>query len=292
MPLVLVRKKCRLCCIGFLNHYFTSDLLAGYLSMKKKLIFNFLLFLLVSFFYFEAVASTNAINSIKQAKDSQEVYLLTYMEREPGTDEYEVTMLISDRYIRIDETDEDSGYILYDDKKKVIYSVTHQDKSILVIKQHKFSVDSSPVKAKVEYLKMADAPMVSKKHIYNYRVFVNKGAAVLDKEETCTEIQLVEDLLPEVRGILKNYQMIVSGQQVKMTDNKVTDMQNSCFYADQIYNTGAYYRRGLPIQEWHSNEHSKMLMTYHKISVDSDEFKIPENYHQFSIGKDPEIAIQ
>jgi hypothetical protein len=260
--------------------------------MKKKLILNLFLLFAIQFFAFEVSADTKKSVNAKPAKNTQEVYKLTYVEREPGTDNYEVTMLVSDRYIRIDETDEKSGFIVYDDKEKIIYSVTHQDKSILVIRRYKFSDETSPVKASVEYLQLADAPPVSGKHIYEYRVFVNTGSGVVDKEETCTEIQLVEGLLPEVRSILKNYQMVVSGQQVKMSDNKITEMQGSCFYADQIYNSGAYYEKGLPIQEWHSNEHSKMLMGYKKVFVNPDMFKIPEDYRQFSIGKDPEIAIQ
>ena len=258
--------------------------------MKKKLFPYLFLLFSVQLVSFQAVANTDA--KAKPAKDSQQVYQLTYIEREPGTDEYEVSMLISDRYIRIDEVGENSGFIIYDDQKKTIYSVGHQDKSILVIKQHKFSEKNSPVKANVEYLQLADAPTVSDKHVFNYRVFINTGAGVVDKKETCADIQLVEGLLPEVRGILQNYQKVVSGQQVKMTDNQITEMQGSCFYADQIYNSGAYYEKGLPIQEWHSNEHSRMLITYKKISVDADRFKIPEDYRQFSIGKDPEIAIQ
>ena len=254
----------------------------------KKIIINFCLLLLVQSVCVEVGAKSNT----QISKKSKEVYQLSYIEREPGTDEYEVTMLVSDRYIRIDEVGEESGYIIYDDKLKVIYSVAHQDQSILVIKQHEFSEKDSPVKAKVEYLPLADAPSVSGKSIFNYRVFINTGAAVVDGEETCTEIQLVEDLLPDVRKILRNYQMVVSGQQVKMVDNKITEMQTACFYVDQIYNSGAYYEKGLPIQEWHSNERSKMLTTYNKISVDADKFKIPENYRKFSVGKESRFSIE
>jgi hypothetical protein len=254
----------------------------------KKLIINFCLLFLVQSVCVEVGAKSNTENS----KKSKEVYQLSYIEREPGTDEYEVTMLVSDRYIRIDEVGEESGYIIYDDKLKVIYSVGHQDQSILVINQHAFSENDSPVKANVEYLQLADAPSVSGKNIFNYRVFITTGAAVVDEEETCTEIQLVEDLLPDVRKILRNYQMVVSGQQVKMVDNKITEMQTACFYVDQIYNSGAYYKKGLPIQEWHSNERSKMLTTYNKISVDADKFKIPENYRKFSVGKESKFSIE
>jgi|GEM_PF-1435322 len=259
-----------------------------YLTMTKNLIFNLFLLFSVLVLCYEVAAKTNTAND----KASQEVYQLTYIEREPGTDEYEVTMLVSDRFIRIDEVGEESGYIIYDDKKRVIYSVGHQDQSILVIKQHEFSENDSPVKSNVEYLQLADAPTVSGKNIYNYRVFIKTGAGVVDEEETCTEIQLVEDLLPEVRMILQNYYKVVSGQQVKMVDNKITEMQTSCFYVDQIYNSAAYYEKGLPIQEWHSNERSKILRTYNKISVDPDKFKIPKNYRQFSVGKDSKFSLQ
>ena len=227
--------------------------------------------------------------SAQTKKEGEEVYKLSYLEREPGTDEYEVTMLISARYIRVDEEgeEESSGFIVYDDKDKVIYSVSHHDQSVLVIKEYVFSTADLPVKAKIEYLPLADAPMVSGKNVFNYRVYINeknsKGETENESEETCIEVQLVENLLPEVRTILQNYQKVISGQQVKMVDNKITDIQTACYFIDQIYNTGAYFEKGLPIQEWHSNERSKILTGYSKVSVTSDKFKIPQDYRQFSI---------
>ena len=226
----------------------------------------------------------SAAISAQTKKEDLDVYKLSYIEREPGTDEYEVTMLISSRYIRVDEDGENSGFIVYDDKDKVIYSVSHHDQSVLVIKQHVFSIENLPVKPKIEYLPLADAPMVSGKAVFNYRVYVNENNSDGESEETCIEVQLVEDLLPEVRTILQNYQKVVSGQQVKMVDNKITDTQTACYYIDQIYNTGAYFEKGLPVQEWHSNDRSKILTGYSKLSVDPDKFKIPEEYRRFSIG--------
>ena len=223
------------------------------------------------------------------AADKEEVYKLSYIEREPGTDEYEVIMLVSDRYIRVDEVGEETGFIIYDDKEKTIYSVSHHDQSVLVIKEHVFSESDAPVKAVVEFLELADAPKVSEKTIFNYRVYVTNDK---DKsEETCLEIQLVEDLMPKTRKILMNYQKVVSGQQVKMVDNEITEMQTACFYVDQVYNSGAYFEKGLPIQEWHSNERSKILTGYKKVSMDSEKFKLPEGYRQFSIGADSKTFI-
>jgi len=233
------------------------------------------------------LALSNGI-SAQTKKDAEQVYKLSYLEREPGTDEYEVTMLVSARYIRVDEEGDNSGFIVYDDKDKIIYSVSHHDQSVLVIKQHVFSIADLPVKPTIEYLQLADAPSVAGKNVYNYRVYINDSNSEAkvenESEETCLEVQLVENLLPEVSDILQNYQKVISGQQVKMTDNKITELQTACYYIDQVYNTGAYFEKGLPIQEWHSNEHSKILTGYSKVSLDSDKFKIPQDYRRFSIG--------
>ncbi len=252
--------------------------------MIKKIAFN----LFILSVMFSSSAGLSAKTKEDKLKNTLDVYQLSYVEREPGVDEYEVTMLVSDRYIRIDQSGEDSGFIVYDDKDKVIYSVSHHDESVLVIKEHVFSEKTLPVKYETEYLQLADSPTVSGNAIFNYRVYTGKGEA----EETCLEIQLVENLLPEVTTLLKNYQNIISGQQVKMTDNKLSDMQTACFFVDQIYNMGKYYEKGLPIQEWHSNERFKVLSTYKKIAVSPGKFTIPEKYRQFSVDKNSKTFLK
>lgn len=252
--------------------------------MINNILLKLILFTVIASLPIFSVAKT----SDDKVKNIQEVYQLSYIEREPGIDEYEITMLVSERYIRIDQPGEANGFIVYDDKDKVIYSVSHQDESVLVIKEHVFSEGKSPVKYQTEYLELADAPTVSGNVIFNYRIYTGEG----DNEETCLEIQLVENLLPEVSKLLQNYQKVVSGQQVKMTDNKISDMQTACYFVDQIYNSGVYYEKGLPIQEWHSNERFKILSSYNKVNVNPGKFIVPEKYRQFSVDKNSKTFLK
>jgi hypothetical protein len=224
---------------------------------------------------------------IVHSDDSIQVTELRYIEREPGVDDFELVMQVSDRYIRIDDLTDDSGYIVYDDADRTIYSVSHFDKSVLIIKPFRFSEKESPAKHQVEFLELSDAPTVSGNKVFNYRVFTGEG----DIEETCTEVQLVENLLPEVRAMMKNYLNVVSGQQVKMTDNKVTDVQTACYYIDQIYNTGAYYDKGFPIQEWHSNGRFKALTSFDTVVSSKLRFEVPDDYRQFSIDKNSKTEL-
>jgi len=252
--------------------------------MNKLTIKTLILSAMISVPAYQAEA---AQSEATDEESSTEVYQLSYIEREPGVDDYEVSMLVSERYIRVDEVGEESGFIIYDDKQKKIFSVSHFDKSVLVINEHAFSEKDSPVKHEVEYLELTDAPSVSGRKIYNYRVFTGGG----ENEETCSELQIVEGLLPDVSKMLRNYLKVVSGQQVKMTSNIVDDIQTPCFYVDQIYNTGAYYEKGLPIQEWHSNERSKILTTYKKVKVDPGKFNYPEEYRKFSVDDSTRMSL-
>lgn len=235
-----------------------------------------------------SIASALFAGTVVAGDDEQEVMRLSYIDREPGIDEYEVILYVSDRYIRLDEPGDDSGYIIYDDVQKTIYSVSHVDRSVLLIKEYPFTVEQQPRKNEVEYLQLAHAPRVAGKDIYNYRTYIEKDGV----ETTCSELQIAEGLLPEVTAMLQNYQNVISGQQVKTTDNRINEFQDACFFVDQVYNTGAYYDKGLPIQEWHSNERSRILTSYKKVKISPDQFSVPEDYRQFSVDKDTKTLLQ
>lgn len=244
--------------------------------MFKKPVYSFYILNIICFL----MAGFLPITSLAMDKQLK-VYQLMYQEREPGVDPYEVRMLVADKKIRIDTMDDDSGYIVYDDESHTIFSVSHYDKKILVIKPRKFKAEDSGIKSTTEYLQLSDAPKVSGKSIYNYSVHAGEGKA----QQTCIDLQLVEGLLPEVTKILKNYQKVISGQQVQLLKKTIKDVQTPCYLVDQIYNEGTYYDKGLPIQEWHSNEKSKILMNYKQVKIKSDIFDLPEGYARFSIAE-------
>jgi hypothetical protein len=178
-------------------------------------------------------------------------YELLFDEQEAGTDVYSVRFVVTDRYIRINEPDDDSGYVLYDDNDKKIYSVSHYDNSTLVILA---------------------------RDVFNYRA-VSKQ----DKNDVFVDIQLVPGLLPKVTEILRKYQTVVAGQQVITLKNTPEEYQTTCFLYDQVFNDGMYYDKGLPIQEWHSNGRKRILTSYKKIDVSSELFERTEDYREYSL---------
>ena len=207
---------------------------------------------------------------------------IIYEEKEEGTDFYIVKYTVSEDFIRIDdsaEPDEDeSGYIVFDLNKKTIYSVSHFDKTILVIPE--FDNDTKNlVKPNIIYKELDDAPSVSGKKVFNYTVMAETKAG-LDK---CMDIQLASGLLPSVASKLKQYQRVVSSQQIKTIETVPDEYQTACYLVDQIYNRGDYYDKGLPLREWHSNNRVRFLSSFDEVIVESDIFSLPKEYKSFSL---------
>ena len=212
------------------------------------------------------------------ASESKNAVKLVYQEQEEGVDPYLAIFTVSGDYIRIDDSDS-SGYIIFDINKNTIYSVSHFDKSILVIAQYPETKFNPDFEIEIEYQVLESAPMIAGKQIYNYRVKAVAG----DKSDTCMDIQLVPGLLPEVSKSLQSFQKIISGQHANSLEKTPVEFQTPCYLVDQVYNTGEYYSKGLPVQEWHSNEKRRQLMNYEAVEVDTAIFKIPQEYRQYSL---------
>lgn len=211
-------------------------------------------------------------------KAEVKAYELIYEEQETGIDPYLVKFIITDRYIRIDDLADQSGYVLYDRKNNIIHSVAHHDESILLIKKYNYQVPDFTKIIHLEYTAMPDVPKISGKNIYHYQV-----TSLDEPKEKCLDIMLAEGFLPEVTQMLTSYQKMMAGQQSLLLKTTPKEYQGSCFLYDQIFNEGDYYQKGLPIQEWHSNGRSRLLTSFNKVKVDSTLFKLEKNYRTYSL---------
>ena len=206
---------------------------------------------------------------------------LTYTEKEPGTEPYTVTYTVAEAFARIDDESDTSGFIVYDIKQNRIYSISHYDKSILVIPEYSKQAFEPAFKVDIEYTALENAPTVSGKNVYNYVV----SAHTTVTSETCMQIQLVPGLMPEVAKTLQAFQRVVSGQHALNVEKTPEEFRTPCYLLDQVHNRGDYYDKGFPIQEWHSNEKTRHLTNFEAVEVDPAMFDIPADYRQYSLGE-------
>ena len=220
-----------------------------------------------------------AMQPLVYADDAPKGTKLVYLEHEQSVEPYYVTYTVTSDFIRIDDASDTSGYIVFNVLENKIYSVSHYDKSILIIPEYRSDSSQPNVKTRVEFTKMEDAPTISGKPVYNYRVTADseEGSSV------CMDIQLVPGLLPEVATVLQKFQALVSGQHVYNLDNTPSEYHTPCYLVDQVFNTGEYYEKGLPIREWHSNERMRQLVNFEAVDVNPTQFIYPLDYRQYSL---------
>ncbi len=213
------------------------------------------------------------------AADTARAVKLIYKEFEQGVQPYQVTYTISAEHLRIDDDADQSGFIVFDSIQHKIFSVSHYDNSILVIANDDAEGAEPELQVDIEYKPIEGAPRISGRPVYNYRV-----KAVTDtSSETCTDIQLVPGLFPKAAALLQLFQQRLSAQQLMNLAKTPEELRTPCYLVDQVYNTGEYYNKGLPVQEWHSNGRNRQLLNFEETEVDSSIFTVPADYRQFSL---------
>ena len=215
------------------------------------------------------------------ASGEVDAFKLVYQVMEEGVDPYVVNYYITDTHIRIEDTSDDSGYIIFDIKQNRIQSISHFNKSILRIPEYEHADYVPDYKVEIEYKEIIDAPKISGKSVYSYRV----SAVENNKSQLCMDIQLVPGLLPDVAGYLQQYQVLLSGQLALNLNNTPEEFLTPCYLTDLVFNEGDYYKKGLPVYEWHSNDKKRLLLDYGTARVAADIFETPAGYREFSVDK-------
>ncbi len=218
---------------------------------------------IVLFFY-----AANAFSAIQAT-----VFL--YEEKEQNTPPVNMRYLLTRKYMRIDNGQQTGDYILFDRKHKKIFSINHDDKTILVINNNHWEKPVFKFQTKILQNKLLQAPEVSGQSMVDYWVKAD--------DKLCSRFQLLPEKFRQEMKVFHEYQKVLSGQQVKSIRHTPVEMQTPCFLVDQVYNDGAYYLEGLPVQEWHSRGYAKFLKDYKQEKVNPELFLLPDGYKEYSV---------
>ncbi|MDH5423821.1 MAG: hypothetical protein OEY29_02355 [Gammaproteobacteria bacterium] len=215
--------------------------------------------------------------SVDISAESRSVITVHFDEREKGIDPYPVRYIFAGNILRVDDNTNDGDFILYDDKKRVIYSVNHDDSTILVIENKDWKMPVFTFQRNVSWRLIEDAPAFDSKPVYNYWLSAN--------EKVCTEAQVVEGFLIKEAHLLKRYRQTLSAGQVDAIAATPEDMRTPCLLIDNVYNTGSVYEKGFPIQQWHLNGLQRIMTTYKKDTQYKESlFVLPKDYKKYSMG--------
>ncbi|MBD3671446.1 MAG: hypothetical protein HUJ29_11810 [Gammaproteobacteria bacterium] len=206
--------------------------------------------------------------------------MVLFAEAEQGIEPYMTRTIVTPDYMRIDYNQDDDDFILFDRKTGIIYSVVHENETIVSVKPSKVDAES-PMELDFNIEKGVlgeDVPDIDGETPAYYRYTANG--------EVCFETISVEGILPDVATVYREYLKSLSGEHARILPTVPAGMQNACDLATNIFAYGRQYEKGFPINEWHGeyNNHYKRQMIEYKtnIEVEPELFKLPESYHQYS----------
>ena len=205
------------------------------------------------------------------------VTLLTYTEQEAGVEPYPLRILVNAQFMRFDDGYDAGNFMLMDRDTRTVYSVSHEDKSILVLADYP---DTAAIPAGIALAEErdadADAPQIAGTQPVYIRFLAN-GAV-------CYHAVVVPGLLDQVSAALAEYATILGNRQFSDMDSVPEDMRTPCFLSRYVYTPARHLHDGLPVSEWDEAGYRRTLVDYREnATVDAALFELPEGYERFRL---------
>ena len=207
------------------------------------------------------------------------VSVVTYMEREAGTDTYPVRILVTPDYVRYDDGYDESDYALLDRRTRTLYSVAHENASVLVIENHPVN-DPLPAELSLteELTEDNDAPAISGKQPLHVKYLANGTP--------CYQAVSAAGLMDEVVAGMAEYATAL-GERPRGNMQSVPEaMQTPCFLSRYVFATARHYRHGLPVQLWDEAGFYSALTDFSAgKTVPTALFEVPDDYESIRLGR-------
>lgn len=207
------------------------------------------------------------------------VKILTYDEREAGTDTYILRVLVSPDFLRLDDGYAESDFALLERRSGTIFSVSHEDHSILVIKNQPgdAALPAELVLAESHAVDDESPAVAGKQPVHSQ--YLASGTL-------CYQALTIPGLMDDVVAAMAEYAEVLARRQLNNMQTVPASMQTPCFLSRYVYAPARHFRQGLPVQEWDDTGFSRTLTDFSEDeTVPAALFELPGTYERFSPGK-------
>jgi hypothetical protein len=180
-------------------------------------------------------------------------------------------ILVTEGYVRFDDGSGADGFLLYDRKNKVIFSVNPEERLILEIAPK--PVNLSPGgELKVEVRKTVDdkAPSIAGSKPIEVELLANG--------KSCEKRIVAAGPMKRALDGLREYQQTLAYQQYISLEVIPTDMETDCDLALNIYYSERMLQEGLAVQRWREGLHEELVDYAEGEQVSRDLFQLPEDF--------------
>lgn len=206
----------------------------------------------------------------------QQAALLAYQVHEEGVDPYFSRILVTPAYLRMDEGGEGDGFTLFDRKAGVIYNVSHEDQTILVI-DNRNEIPERPADLQVSAKASPDtqAPAIAGRQPQDVRIYANGNL--------CVEVVAVPELMTPATDALREFRLLLARVQAATLPGMPAEAKKPCDMAQHVFDSGRIYDFGLPVQESRVGRSQSLVDFSPAVEVDDALFALPGKYQQIGM---------
>jgi len=208
------------------------------------------------------------------------VNILSYEEREAGTDNYIVRVLVSPGFVRFDDGYAASDFALLERQSKTVFSVSHEDRSILVIEYRPGAAALAATDIKLTETHTPDnaAPAIAGQQPVHTNYLANGNV--------CFQTVTVPVVMGDAVAGMVEYAEVLAVRQRNNMESVPESMQTPCFLSRYVTAAARQYRDGLPVQEWDDSGYFRTLTDFNEHeTVPAALFELPDAYERFSPGQ-------
>lgn len=246
-----------------------------YISMQRQLILILSLLMLLT----ACQSMEPAADDVAGTQD-ESVFMIFSEREEAGTPLFKSRMYVNKDYLYINDDRFPDDFLLFDRQKQTIYTVTHSNKTIFVIKPRE--VKGAPpieIAYEAESQPSSAIPKVSGRTATHYRYMAN-GKHCYDA------VTLEKTFLPSVVQALKEYRQVLAGEHASTVHAMPSETHDACDLAVNIYYATKHLDTGLPLREWDQRGFLKFMVDYRvNFKFDESKLKLPEDYQEYSVGQ-------
>ncbi len=189
---------------------------------------------------------------------------LRYQDQDPGDAPYLTRVLITDRYLRLDDGNDNADFVLLERKAKMLTNVLHSQNSLTRLPKRPLPKARAP-----EYKLEEKVTLV--------RPGTTRVQISLDGK-LCSEMVAAEKFLPEATKALAEYKSALAYTQWQTYQNTPADMRQHCDLVNHVWNTDRALAYGLPLEERDDTGRTRQLIASGRKPVNAQLFKLPKHY--------------
>lgn len=208
--------------------------------------------------------------------DGGKATVLHYAEQEQGGEPFRTRMIVTSRWLRIDDGAGSTDYLLFDRRDRTIYNLTAADSSILVLPALAVGI-SSPLTLQNRVEKDDQKlPAVANRPVTHYRLHTNN--------KLCYDLYAVEGLLPNAVQALREYRGALAGQQAVPLPEMPKELLAGCDLANNIFMPMRYLDYGLPVRLVETGVRTSELVDFQEdFDAVPGLFELPASYRRLTI---------